>query len=231
CVSMKEPLKDGFGLQELIKEALSRINSKALTHNLGRSKDGMRLLERVWQMEFYRAIYSCLPDEMHISPDVGRIFSTDGVVDFYISEPQWAIELLIDGIDMKRHHERFQDGGRYSLIPIKSYLILDIRETRTVQKSYPNTWHITPNSDFSIFNVLAGTNIFDIPIQVIESLEKLIDFLTRREKYLRERGTINEANDVQRQLDRAAHDLTHVLYEAVGQGFGINGDLLLERYY
>ncbi|CAH1762255.1 10895_t:CDS:2 [Entrophospora sp. SA101] len=251
CVSMKEPLKDGFGLQELIKEALSRINSKALTHNLGRSKDGMRLLERVWQMEFYRAIYSCLPDEMHISPDVGRIFSTDGVVDFYISEPQWAIELLIDGIDMKRHHERFQDGGRYSLIPIKSYLILDIRETRTVQKSYPNTWHITPNSDFSIFNVLAGTNIFDIPIrkvypsllisknlsrkknrkEVIESLEKLIDFLTRREKYLRERGTINEANDVQRQLDRAAHDLTHVLYEAVGQGFGINGDLLLERYY
>ncbi|CAJ0760407.1 19010_t:CDS:2 [Entrophospora sp. SA101] len=254
CVSMKEPLKDGFGLQELIKEALSRINSKALTHNLGRSKDGMRLLERVWQMEFYRAIYSCLPDEMHISPDVGRIFSTDGVVDFYISEPQWAIELLIDGIDMKRHHERFQD------------------ETRTVQKSYPNTWHITPNSDFSIFNVLAGTNIFDIPIrkvypsllisknlsrvtkqecraleyeisnyneiekkknrkEVIESLEKLIDFLTRREKYLRERGTINEANDVQRQLDRAAHDLTHVLYEAVGQGFGINGDLLLERYY
>ncbi|CAJ0834542.1 12393_t:CDS:2 [Entrophospora sp. SA101] len=176
CVSMKEPLKDGFGLQELIKEALSRINSKALTHNLGRSKDGMRLLERVWQMEFYRAIYSCLPDEMHISPDVGRIFSTDGVVDFYISEPQWAIELLIDGIDMKRHHERFQD-------------------------------------------------------EVIESLEKLIDFLTRREKYLRERGTINEANDVQRQLDRAAHDLTHVLYEAVGQGFGINGDLLLERYY
>ena len=58
----------------------------------------------------YRAIYSCLSDEMYISPDVGRIFAIDGVVDFHISEPQWAIELLIDGIDMKRHHERFQDG-------------------------------------------------------------------------------------------------------------------------
>ena len=102
CISFKQPLQDDFTLQELVHEALSRINSKALTHNLGRSKDGMRLLERVWQMEFYRAIYSCLPDEMHISPDVGRIFATDGVVDFYISELQWAIELLIDGIGNRK---------------------------------------------------------------------------------------------------------------------------------
>ncbi|CAG8762871.1 4196_t:CDS:2, partial [Acaulospora morrowiae] len=158
----KKPLKDGFTLQELVREALSRINSKALTHNMGRSKDGTRLLERVWQMEFYTAIYSCLPDEMHISSDVGRIFATDGAVDFYISEPQWAIELLIDGIDLKRHHERFQDGGRYSPIPIKSYILLDIRETRIVQKSYPKTWHITPNADFTVFNVLEGTDTFNI---------------------------------------------------------------------
>ena len=51
---------------------------------------------------------------MYISPDVGRIFATDDVVDFYISEPQWLIELLIDGIDMKRHHERFQDDNFFS---------------------------------------------------------------------------------------------------------------------
>ncbi|CAG8789687.1 17156_t:CDS:2 [Dentiscutata erythropus] len=159
---MKQPLQDGFTLQELVREALSRINSKYLTHNLGRSKDGMRLLERVWQMEFYRAIYNCLPNEMHISPDVGRIFATDGVVDFYISEPQWAIELLIDGKDMKRHHERFQDGGKYSSIPIKSYIILDIRETKTTVKAYPNTWHITPNADFTTFNIQDGPNSFNI---------------------------------------------------------------------
>ncbi|CAG8823862.1 15370_t:CDS:1, partial [Racocetra fulgida] len=69
CTSVKQPLQDGFTLQELVREALSRVNSRYLIHNLGRSKDGMRLLERVWQMEFYRAIYSCLPDGMHISPD------------------------------------------------------------------------------------------------------------------------------------------------------------------
>ncbi|RHZ89752.1 hypothetical protein Glove_11g54 [Diversispora epigaea] len=269
CISIKHPLQDGFTLQDLVREALSRMNSKVLTHNLGRSKDGMRLLERVWQMEFYRAMYSCLPDEIHISPEVGRMFATDGIVDFYISEPQWAIELLIDGVDMKRHHERFQDGGRYSSIPIKSYLILDIRETRTVQKSYPNTWHITPNEDFTIFNVLEGTNAFDISTKrgyppsldmptstlehkaleyeilnlkrkrclnyeddddediqearrqqnrrdIVESLEKLVDFLTKREKYLRENGTIEEANDVQRQLERTSQDLAKTLYEAIG---------------
>ena len=47
-VSFKQPLQDGFTLQELVREALSRVHSKALTHNLGRSKDDMRFLERVW---------------------------------------------------------------------------------------------------------------------------------------------------------------------------------------
>ncbi|CAB4415225.1 unnamed protein product [Rhizophagus irregularis] len=265
CASFKQPLQNGFTLHDLVREALSRVNSKALTHNLGRSKDGMRLLERVWQMEFYRAIYSCLPDEMHISPDVGRIFATDGVVDFYISEPQWAIELLIDGIDMKRHHERFQDGGRYSSIPIKDYIILDIRETRTVLKAYSNTWHITPNSDFTSFNIIEGNTSFDVSIRkvfnrsnvkissqeyealeyemkslkrkqesdaelieskkrqnrrdAIESLEKLVSFLQKREKYLMERGAVEEAREIQRELDRASDELTKLLYESLGREF------------
>ena len=103
-------MKDGFSLDELIKEALTRINSKALTNNLGCSKDGKKLLERAWQMELYRAIYSCLPDGIYISPDVGHIFSVDGFVDFYITELQWAIELVIDGNDLKGHHDRFQKG-------------------------------------------------------------------------------------------------------------------------
>ncbi|CAG8664795.1 16754_t:CDS:2, partial [Dentiscutata heterogama] len=248
---MKQPLQDGFTLQELVRETLSRINSKYLTHNLGRSKDGMRLLERVWQMEFYRAIYSCLPDEMHVSPDVGRIFATDGVVDFYISEPQWAIELLID-------------GGKYSSIPIKSYIILDIRETKTVVKAYPNTWHITPNADFTTFNIQDGSNSFDITTRdgypyssslrisaqedeakkfemsnlkrrrnnngdikeerqkrkkihdVVEDLEKLVNSLTKREKYLRERCAFKEADEVRQKLDRASNDLAKILYNVMG---------------
>ncbi|KAF0443886.1 crinkler family protein [Gigaspora margarita] len=229
---MEQPLQEGFTLQELVREALSRVNSKYLTHNLGRSKDGMRRLERVWQMELYRTIYSCLPEEMHISPDVGRIFATD--------------------------------GGKYSSIPIKSYIILDIRETRTVLKAYSNTWHITPNADFTIFNIQDGSNFFDITIRggypycsnvrtstqeceamefeasnlkrrrnnndyikeerqkrqeihdVVKDLEKLVNFLTKREKYLRERGAFEEADEVRQKLDRALNDLTKILYNAMG---------------
>ena len=55
-------------------------------------------------------IYNCLPNGMNLSPDVGRLFPTNGLVDFYITEPQWAIELLIDGVELKEHHERFQEG-------------------------------------------------------------------------------------------------------------------------
>ncbi|CAG8490918.1 270_t:CDS:2 [Ambispora leptoticha] len=242
CVSTKNPLEEGFTLQDLVREALARLNSQALTHSFCRSKDGVRLLERVWQMEFYRAIYSCLPDDMHISPDVGKIFAVDGAVDFYISEPQWAIELLIDGSDLKRHHERFQDGGTYSSIPIKSFLLVDIRETKTLVKSYPNTWHITPNKNFTIFSVTDGSNSFDVARkreetddwerirkrqnrqEVVENLEKLVDFLTKREKYLRERGANDEANEVQRQLDQVAEELTQTLYEAVSSsGGGVSG--------
>ncbi|KAG9307649.1 hypothetical protein G9A89_023214 [Geosiphon pyriformis] len=279
CISAKNPLEEGFSLQDLVRESLARLNSRALSNSLGRSKDGVRLLERVWQMEFYRAIYSCLPEDMHISPDVGKIFAVDGAVDFYISEPQWAIELLIDGTDLKKHHQRFKDdyflktisirdslstdqlGGTYSSIPIKSFILIDIRETKSLVKSYPNTWHITPEKDFTTFTVTDGSAIFEVSVrqptlapsiltpshekeamqfelinlkrkreeteehervkkrqyrqEAVENLERLVDFLTKREKYLKERGANDEAKEVQRQLDKAAQELAQTLYEAV----------------
>ncbi|CAH1770726.1 8298_t:CDS:1, partial [Entrophospora sp. SA101] len=87
---MKEPLRGEFNLHDLTKEALSRIDIETLRNSLGRSKNRKKLLERVWQMELYRAIYSCLPPEIHLSPDVGHLFSTNGLVDFYVNEPKWA---------------------------------------------------------------------------------------------------------------------------------------------
>ena len=54
---------------------------------------------------------------------------------------------------------------------------------------------------------------------VIESLEKLVDFLQRREKYLMERGAVDEAREIQRELDRASGELTKLLYESLGREF------------
>ncbi|CAG8734683.1 13318_t:CDS:1, partial [Acaulospora morrowiae] len=58
---------------------------------------------------------------------------------------------------------------------------------------------------------------------IVEYLEKMVDFLTKREKCLRERGAVEEANKVQRQLDCASQELTHILCETVS-GYYYNGD-------
>jgi hypothetical protein len=191
----------------------------------------------------------------------------------------------------------FYLGGRYSLIPIKSYIILDFRETTKVKKTYPNTLHILPSSDFSIFTVLDGTSNFEIPVrkiypsllasknssritkqecqalkyemskrnedvicgisnensgvnnnnnnheiiseiekkqnhkELIENLGILINFLTNQEKYLRNSGSNNEADNIQKQRERAANDLSRILYEKIAQGFKISGDSSSEDYY
>ncbi|CAG8734140.1 8621_t:CDS:1, partial [Acaulospora morrowiae] len=68
---------------------------------------------------------------------------------------------------------------------------------------------------------------------IVEYLEKLVDFLTKREKCLRERGGVEEANEVQRQLDCASQELTQTLYDTV-MGYyngdsGGRGSSLLEK--
>ncbi|CAH1769832.1 1505_t:CDS:2, partial [Entrophospora sp. SA101] len=51
-----------------------------------------QLLERVWQMEFYHAARQLLPKDVHISPDVGAVFASEGWVDFYVDdEHDWMI--------------------------------------------------------------------------------------------------------------------------------------------
>jgi hypothetical protein len=67
--------------------------------------------------------------------------------------------------------------------------------------------------------------------EIIENLEVLINFLTNQEKYLRDNGSNNEADNIQKQRKRAANDLSCILYEKIAQGFKISGDLSSEEYY
>ncbi|CAJ0634801.1 10022_t:CDS:2, partial [Entrophospora sp. SA101] len=167
---MKEPLRGEFNLHDLTKEALSRIDIETLRNSLGRSKNRKKLLERVWQMELYRAIYSCLPPEIHLSPDVGHLFSTNGLVDFYVNEPKWAgLAFLVNWTQIGHKLDNRTRGiwkdlpnGIYLPIPIQSYLILDFRETKMVRKFYSNTWYVKPNHDFSILNVSTEHDEFKI---------------------------------------------------------------------
>ena len=89
-----------------------------------------QLLERAWQMEFYRAATQVLPLDVFISPDVGKYWGTNGSLDFFVDDDRrWAIELLRDGEDASDHKSRFEAGGIY--VPIrkvsKKWVTIDIR--------------------------------------------------------------------------------------------------------
>lgn len=95
-----------FGtFNEFIASVFSVMNPMILKHSLGIGRNS-ELLERVWQMEFYRAAIQLLPRDVFISVDVGEVFGSNGYIDSYIDDkPYWAIELLRDGLDMKGHEK------------------------------------------------------------------------------------------------------------------------------
>lgn len=156
------------------------MNSNNLLNTCNQSKYCDKVLERTWQYELQKAIEECLPNDIFVSSEVGKMFGNDGIVDLYIQKYRWAIELLIDGDNLKKHHDRFTKGnnnnlffkinliflniilynifkyidGKYWCIPISSYMIIDIRQTKKLKKIYPNTWHIIPNNNFTRFEVV-----------------------------------------------------------------------------
>lgn len=116
-------------LKTFLFDTFSVMNPKLLNNSSGVGKDN-RLLERTWQMEFYRAATQVLPNSVYISPDVGAKFESNGFVDFYVDDGHnWAIELLRDGDKAQNHEDRFKQDGTYSKIVEKAtdWVIVDIR--------------------------------------------------------------------------------------------------------
>ncbi|CAJ0906510.1 13689_t:CDS:2, partial [Entrophospora sp. SA101] len=68
-----------------------RLGSRTHVHTLPNSFEDF-IKKRVWQMEFYHAARQLLPKDVHISPDVGAVFASEGWVDFYVDdEHDWMI--------------------------------------------------------------------------------------------------------------------------------------------
>ncbi|CAB5379351.1 unnamed protein product [Rhizophagus irregularis] len=88
-----------------------------------------RILEQTWQKEFYRIGTQVLGRDYFLSYEVGSVFGCEGKIDFYVEEFEWAIELLRDGEDMKKHKDRFESEEKYEKIVkiAKSIAIIDIR--------------------------------------------------------------------------------------------------------
>jgi hypothetical protein len=118
--------------REFIGLVFGAMNPMTLQKSLGVGRDG-RLLERVWQMEFYRAAMQVLPVDIHASVDVGAVFGSNGYLDFYVNDKRnWAIELLRDGDVSREHQQRFHEDGLYSSIleAAKEWAIIDIRQKK-----------------------------------------------------------------------------------------------------
>jgi len=137
-------------LDEFIIMCLQNLRQSFLQNSKGRGSED-KLLERSWQMEFFRAATSCLGRDTYISPDVGHIFGTTGFLDFYVNDTkQWAIELTLEGDALGEHVSRFEFGGLYQLIPKKGVAILDFRsETKKPRGLKENIWYVLYNNDYS----------------------------------------------------------------------------------
>jgi hypothetical protein len=148
--------------KEFIALVFGAMNSKTLQMSLGVGKDG-RLLERVWQMEFYRAAMQILPADIYASVDVGAIFGSEGYLDFYVDDNRnWAIELLRDGERMKEHQNRFHGDGPYSTILqiAKEWAIVDIRHSRSMPRNInPNFIYVlcSDSFDYVVLKFADGT--------------------------------------------------------------------------
>jgi hypothetical protein len=100
---------------------------------LGKSLKTGILLERAWQMEFYKAVYQVTPLSFSISPDVGKVFGDSGFIDFTVHSPNmdifWGVELLREASDLEKHLNRFTYGGGYDTMvqAFSDYCVVDFR--------------------------------------------------------------------------------------------------------
>ncbi len=144
-------------LEEFIVECVTRMNPDILKRSKSIGAD-KRLLERQWQMEFYRCAVQIVSHQHSISPDVGQIFNSEGFLDFYVDDTwKWGIELLREGDEMKSHSERFAPGGIYEAIApeMAAWVILDFRtEEKAIRKQRKKFWHILYNDDYSAVTII-----------------------------------------------------------------------------
>jgi hypothetical protein len=100
-------------------------------------------------MEFYRAATGLVDSSVCVSPDVGHMFGTKGLVDFYVNDSRkWAVEILRDGGSVKQHVLRVGPGGLYSVVPISEKVILYFSAKKRAPKTV-DVWYIQHTPDFS----------------------------------------------------------------------------------
>ncbi|KAJ3405849.1 hypothetical protein HDU80_000681 [Chytriomyces hyalinus] len=141
-------------LDDLVYAIVSSIDYEHIKSSLGKTKKNGILLERAWQMEFYKASHQCTSDYV-TSVDVGGLFGTPGAIDVTVQsddmEVFWGIELLREGIRLEDHVGRFKNGGRYEVMcrMFSETCVLDIR--RQPKGTAPNLEDLDKYENLMIF--------------------------------------------------------------------------------
>jgi hypothetical protein len=98
---------------------------------------------------------------------LSQVFGSSGCIDFWITLGQsttedrpdvgWGAELLRDGDEAEEHAARFAEGGKYAVMPMSHYALIDFRQTRQqLRHSKPGFAHVTFEADFTTAQLKYG---------------------------------------------------------------------------
>jgi len=183
-VSSKRPHKGPTTLEDFLLELLKGIKPSFLKKNLSRGKDG-KLLERSWQMEFYRIATSILPSGSHVCPDVGHTFGSTGLADFYVNDDKkWVVELTREGDRLQQHLDQAKPSGLYGMLPYKKYLVVDFRSS-TPRSAYmkDDVWYVVYGEELQSARLLRkGQDPLEISFKGDDYEESTEDLLQQIEQ-------------------------------------------------
>ena len=115
-----------ISLQQICTNAVARFSPGALQPRWYPQSNGK---QRIPEAAFQDELYCCLNLELHYLPILSEYsHTTDGRIDFYVSDKNWGIEVLQCGSDAEiaKHAARFTNGGRYYAWGIMDdYIILN----------------------------------------------------------------------------------------------------------
>ena len=138
----KRAEKEPRSLEEFIIFVLSSLDYVHLKSSLGKTKSTGILLERAWQMEFYKTAIQCTPEGWYVSADVGSLFDSGGAIDFTVHSKDmkifWGIELMRESDRIKEHIGRFERDGRYNTLckRFTDHCLVDFRMVEDMSFSF-----------------------------------------------------------------------------------------------
>ncbi|KAF0713466.1 Aste57867_4320 [Aphanomyces stellatus] len=127
-------------LDELIEKVIGSMSAHTLSQSTVQRKFPK---EAVFQHLFMAGLALHTKPTCAICPELSKRFpggsnasggdSIDGEIDFYLDgDLRWGIELLVCGRGIGEHLSRFDANGKYSSLDVKDYVVVDLRQHKTV---------------------------------------------------------------------------------------------------